>query len=139
VLVIKASKETVPVLHSLESDKGKTKVLSTTKSLNSWLILGLLARRHSEAHDGTSESPLLIHILAAAAPSRSLPCWREAFPRRSTSCTWDWPHRLVPRRCYASWVRVHAMGASRVRSAGFKLLQLVRRIRPDVILSGMFT
>jgi glycosyltransferase involved in cell wall biosynthesis len=37
-----------------------------------------------------------------------------------------------------SWVRVHAMGASRVRSAGFKLLQLVRRIRPDVILSGMF-
>jgi hypothetical protein len=37
-----------------------------------------------------------------------------------------------------SWVRVHAMGASRVRSSGFKLLQLVRRIKPDVILSGMF-
>jgi glycosyltransferase involved in cell wall biosynthesis len=37
-----------------------------------------------------------------------------------------------------SWVRIHALGAPRVRSAAVKLLQLVRRIRPDAILSGMF-
>ena len=37
-----------------------------------------------------------------------------------------------------SWVRIHALGASRVRAGAFKLLQLVRRVKPDVILSGMF-
>jgi glycosyltransferase involved in cell wall biosynthesis len=37
-----------------------------------------------------------------------------------------------------SWVHVHALGASRVRAGAFKLLQLVRRLKPAVILSGMF-
>jgi glycosyltransferase involved in cell wall biosynthesis len=37
-----------------------------------------------------------------------------------------------------SWVQVHALGASRVRAAAFRLLLLVRRLKPDVILSGMF-
>jgi glycosyltransferase involved in cell wall biosynthesis len=35
------------------------------------------------------------------------------------------------------WVTVHYLGASRVRSGAFRLLRLVRRLKPDVILSGM--
>jgi glycosyltransferase involved in cell wall biosynthesis len=38
----------------------------------------------------------------------------------------------------SSWVHVHALGSSRVRTAAFKLLLLVRRLKPDLILSGMF-
>jgi len=37
-----------------------------------------------------------------------------------------------------STVDVHALGASRVRAAAFKLIRLVWRLKPDVILSGMF-
>lgn len=37
-----------------------------------------------------------------------------------------------------SWVRIHALGAPRVRSGALSLLRLVRRVKPDVILSGMF-
>jgi glycosyltransferase involved in cell wall biosynthesis len=36
-----------------------------------------------------------------------------------------------------SWVHIHALAARRVRSGAFRLLQLVRRVKPDVILSGM--
>lgn len=36
------------------------------------------------------------------------------------------------------WVHVHALGASRVRAGAFKLLRLVRRLKPDLIFSGMF-
>ena len=35
------------------------------------------------------------------------------------------------------WVTVHALGASRVRAGALRLLRLVRRLKPDVILSGM--
>ena len=35
------------------------------------------------------------------------------------------------------WVAVHALGASRVRAGAFRLLRLVRRLKPDVILSGI--
>jgi glycosyltransferase involved in cell wall biosynthesis len=35
------------------------------------------------------------------------------------------------------WVTVHPLGASRVRAGGFKLLRLVWRLRPNVILSGI--
>ncbi|MGP8175538.1 MAG: glycosyltransferase [Terracidiphilus sp.] len=35
-------------------------------------------------------------------------------------------------------VNLHALGAPRVRRATFQLLRLVRRLKPDVILSGMF-
>ena len=35
-------------------------------------------------------------------------------------------------------VAVHWLGAMRVRNAGFRLLRLVHRLKPDVILSGMF-
>lgn len=35
------------------------------------------------------------------------------------------------------WVTVHALGARRVRSGVWRLLRLVRRLKPDVILSGM--
>jgi glycosyltransferase involved in cell wall biosynthesis len=35
-------------------------------------------------------------------------------------------------------VAIHGLGARRVRTAAFSLLQLVRRIKPQVILSGMF-
>jgi glycosyltransferase involved in cell wall biosynthesis len=35
------------------------------------------------------------------------------------------------------WVTVHSLGASRVRTGAFRLLRLVRRLKPDVILSGM--
>ena len=37
-----------------------------------------------------------------------------------------------------SGIYIHALGSSRVRAGAFKLLQLVRRVKPDVILSGMF-
>jgi len=37
-----------------------------------------------------------------------------------------------------SWVHVHSLGATRVRAAAFTLLKLVWRLKPDVILSGMF-
>jgi glycosyltransferase involved in cell wall biosynthesis len=36
-----------------------------------------------------------------------------------------------------AWVTVHALGASRVRAGAFRLLLLVRQLKPDVILSGM--
>jgi glycosyltransferase involved in cell wall biosynthesis len=35
------------------------------------------------------------------------------------------------------WVTVHALDAPRVRSGAFRLLKLVRRLKPDLILSGM--
>jgi glycosyltransferase involved in cell wall biosynthesis len=34
-------------------------------------------------------------------------------------------------------VRIHLLGASRVRSSPFRLLRLVRRLKPDLVLSGM--
>jgi len=37
-----------------------------------------------------------------------------------------------------SWVQVHALGVRRVRGGIFRLLHLVRRLKPDLILSGMF-
>jgi glycosyltransferase involved in cell wall biosynthesis len=37
-----------------------------------------------------------------------------------------------------SGVTVHALGARRVRGAPFRLVRLVRRVKPDVILSAMF-
>jgi glycosyltransferase involved in cell wall biosynthesis len=39
---------------------------------------------------------------------------------------------------FPDWVRVHTLGASRVRDGAFKLLGLVRRVKPELILSGMF-
>jgi glycosyltransferase involved in cell wall biosynthesis len=35
------------------------------------------------------------------------------------------------------WITVHNLNASRVRGGAFRLLQLVRGLKPDVILSGM--
>jgi glycosyltransferase involved in cell wall biosynthesis len=37
-----------------------------------------------------------------------------------------------------SWVTVHALGATRVRSAALPLLRLLRKVRPHLILSSMF-
>jgi glycosyltransferase involved in cell wall biosynthesis len=37
-----------------------------------------------------------------------------------------------------SWVTVHALGAPRVRAGAFRLLRLIRRLKPDLILSGIF-
>jgi len=37
-----------------------------------------------------------------------------------------------------SWVQIHALGASRARAGSFKLLRLVHRLKPDLILSGIF-
>lgn len=34
------------------------------------------------------------------------------------------------------WVAVHQLGSSRVRAGAFPLLRLIRRLRPDLILSG---
>jgi len=36
------------------------------------------------------------------------------------------------------WVTVHALGARRVRSAALPLLRLLRKLRPQVVLSNMF-
>ena len=35
------------------------------------------------------------------------------------------------------WVRIHSLGVPRIRSAAFPLVRLVRRLQPDLILSGM--
>jgi len=37
-----------------------------------------------------------------------------------------------------SWVHIHALGAPRARAGAFSLFRLVRRLKPDVVLSGMF-
>ncbi len=37
-----------------------------------------------------------------------------------------------------AWVKVHPLGARRVRNGAFGLLRLIRRVNPDLILSGMF-
>ena len=42
------------------------------------------------------------------------------------------PHDSLP-----SWVTIHSLGARRVRSGALRLLRLVRRLRPDVVLSSM--
>jgi glycosyltransferase involved in cell wall biosynthesis len=36
------------------------------------------------------------------------------------------------------WIQIHALGAPRVRAGAFRLLRLVRRLKPDLILSGIF-
>jgi glycosyltransferase involved in cell wall biosynthesis len=36
------------------------------------------------------------------------------------------------------WVQIHALGARRVRGGTFRLLRLVRRLKPELILSGIF-
>ena len=38
----------------------------------------------------------------------------------------------------APWLTIHALGAPRVRAGALRLLALVRRLRPRVIVSGMF-
>jgi glycosyltransferase involved in cell wall biosynthesis len=38
----------------------------------------------------------------------------------------------------SAWVAIHALGARRVRAGALPLLSLVRRLNPDMILSGMF-
>jgi glycosyltransferase involved in cell wall biosynthesis len=45
---------------------------------------------------------------------------------------------LAPDGAAPATVTVHALGASRVRGGALRILKLVRRIKPDVILSGMF-
>jgi glycosyltransferase involved in cell wall biosynthesis len=42
------------------------------------------------------------------------------------------PEKLPP------WVCVHPLGAVRVRAGALKLIKLIRRLNPDLILSGMF-
>jgi glycosyltransferase involved in cell wall biosynthesis len=37
-----------------------------------------------------------------------------------------------------AWIQIHALGAPRVRAGAFRLLRLVRRLKPDLILSGIF-
>jgi len=44
----------------------------------------------------------------------------------------------ICREVMPSWVRVHTLGAPRVRAGAIKLLRLIRRLKPDLILSGMF-
>ncbi len=65
--------------------------------------------------------------------------WRVAFPQRSTNCILGLitqSHTAVEE--LPAWVHVHALGARRVRSGAFRLLRLVRQLRPELILSGMF-
>ena len=38
---------------------------------------------------------------------------------------------------FPPWVSIHSLGASRVRFAAIPLVRLIRRLRPDAILSGM--
>jgi glycosyltransferase involved in cell wall biosynthesis len=39
--------------------------------------------------------------------------------------------------CLPPWIQVHGLGATRVRAGTWRLLCLIRRLRPDLILSGM--
>lgn len=43
----------------------------------------------------------------------------------------------LSRESVPPWVAVHNLGSSRVRAGTVRLLRLVRRLRPDLILSGM--
>ena len=36
------------------------------------------------------------------------------------------------------WVHLHALGASRVRGGAIRLLRLIRQVKPDLIVSGIF-
>jgi glycosyltransferase involved in cell wall biosynthesis len=44
----------------------------------------------------------------------------------------------VPADPFPPGITFHALGAPRIRSAGFHLVRLVRRLRPQLILSGMY-
>ena len=44
----------------------------------------------------------------------------------------------APKDEFPSHVAIHSLGAPRVRFAGLRLLRLVRRVRPRVVISGMF-
>jgi len=44
----------------------------------------------------------------------------------------------VPADAFSSGVTIHALGASRVRYAALRLLKLVRRLQPNLVVSGMF-
>jgi glycosyltransferase involved in cell wall biosynthesis len=43
----------------------------------------------------------------------------------------------IPSDQVPAWVKVHALAAPRIRYAAIPLVRLVRRLRPDLILSGM--
>jgi glycosyltransferase involved in cell wall biosynthesis len=45
---------------------------------------------------------------------------------------------VVPTGAFPSEVTIHALGSTRIRNAGFRVLALIRRLRPRVILSGMY-
>jgi glycosyltransferase involved in cell wall biosynthesis len=44
----------------------------------------------------------------------------------------------VPANPFPPGITIHPLGAPRIRSAGFRLVGLVRSLKPQVILSGMF-
>jgi glycosyltransferase involved in cell wall biosynthesis len=44
----------------------------------------------------------------------------------------------VPADAFPAGITIHALGATRVRYAALRLLGLVRRLRPNLILAGMF-
>lgn len=44
----------------------------------------------------------------------------------------------APQGLFPAGVSIHALGAARVRASAFRLLALFRRVRPQVILSGMY-
>jgi glycosyltransferase involved in cell wall biosynthesis len=45
---------------------------------------------------------------------------------------------LLTKEELPSWVHVHPLGAERVRGGAMRLLRLVRQLKPDLILSGIF-
>jgi glycosyltransferase involved in cell wall biosynthesis len=45
---------------------------------------------------------------------------------------------VIPMVAFPPEVVVHALGSARIRNAGFRVLALIRRLRPRVILSGMY-
>jgi glycosyltransferase involved in cell wall biosynthesis len=44
----------------------------------------------------------------------------------------------VPANPFLPGITIHALGAPRIRSASFRIISLVRRLRPQLILSGMY-
>jgi glycosyltransferase involved in cell wall biosynthesis len=140
VLSVNECKNTVPVLHTLKLDDQNSKVLGTSKSIESMAYTRFTLKKAFSM--STAQRPrvlLLIPHLGGGGAERVIALLaRDLCPEK-----YDLHLGLVTQTSASaaslpSWVRIHGLGASRVRAGAFKLLQLVRQVKPDVILSGMF-
>lgn len=177
VQVLKESKVTVPVLHSLKYSRPNTKVLGTpamqaAKSPSLPNVLASLSLKLHEInaiHQGRLCAPADLPNFAPLSCSLYTHLLVEKLMKQRARILLLIPHlggggaekvisqlaRGLSREKYElhlglvtqtdadlepmpSWIHIHALGASRVRDGAYKLLRLVWRLKPDVVLSGMF-